>query len=968
MNNMKFRSICICFFFLRLCINTAHAQVDDTKAVFKHLEDTGRIFIQQLRTASSSQKPSLLKKMLNHGFWEEAFKAIQQEDGLSEKDQNLLLAHYYWLNNCFQEAEKHNNLVLQNDPNNIDALKIKATLFIEAWRLQESTDLCYNLLRLSEQDTEISLILGRALLLQRYYDEALILAKKLQEQHPLLAAAYLLEANVYFWDQHPEKATPLLIKALELDPFDADARFSYGYAIWRRVDATQLDQMAAQWALALAINPLHFQTHWHWGNGHTNLTFTDYADPQEQEIRIALEPADSLVRQNKMNKALDLTKQMAKQYPLSVLPLMHQASLYYSNFDSPQREKNLDSAEVMFRQILDKKPHYGPAHNGLSAVIKSKRIPYLSTYDSIKTVLKQLKIDDLANFEAVFPDVMYYPGDLAKAMVWNQLYTGIVYFPFLAKQGNTFVIPPLHQDLAIAMKRPFFRFSTTFDNRQWMDIRGVGSGAAAIEYVERGAYQERNVILHEYVHLFHGRVLTDRENRRIRSLYYSAMKNKLTLDYYSQNNESEYLAQTYPAYFETVKVHPLDFKSMNTRAALMTKDPAMYHFLDSLINKEKRYLAGDKKAMASNWAEVYINISKQRTDTALAARLLDTALGFDHRYQPTYLAYADLMMKQKAWKQAHLYIHKAEAINPLYAPVYESYASLEAQQMEELPANRQHESLEKQVHLLKKALRLEPDYQNQASISIALRSLYYQQGKIGLAIQTAEEYIQTGSEISTYLRDRKDEARVFAASQRALLGDKKPLELLKRIAKQKPQNFAIQLAYAEVLNNHHLFKESNQQVLKAQQLLASNGSRRPDFDLLLASNYFSLQQKDSAFFHLKQAMQEESKLNPADRQQVIQLLISLDRTDDATSWLKDTKTLRTPYFASIQSYCEGLLNEKQGRIEASTEFYKQSLHDGPYFKKSFDRLRTIYQQQGNKAAVSQLTKQWDSLFIPLIGY
>jgi hypothetical protein len=89
---------------------------------------------------------------------------------------------------------------------------------------------------------------------------------------------------------------------------------------------------------------------------------------------------------------------------------------------------------------------------------------------------------------------------------------------------------------------------TTFDNRQWMDIRGVGSGAAAIEYVERGAFLERNVILHEYVHLFHGRVLTDAENRKIRSLYYQAMKEKRTLDYYSQNNESEYFAQTYPAY------------------------------------------------------------------------------------------------------------------------------------------------------------------------------------------------------------------------------------------------------------------------------------------------------------------------------------------------------------------------------------------------------------------------------------
>ena len=39
-------------------------------------------------------------------------------------------------------------------------------------------------------------------------------------------------------------------------------------------------------------------------------------------------------------------------------------------------------------------------------------------------------------------------------------------------------------------------------------------------------------------------VFTDQEKRRVRELYANAMKNDLTLDYYSANNEHEYLAQT----------------------------------------------------------------------------------------------------------------------------------------------------------------------------------------------------------------------------------------------------------------------------------------------------------------------------------------------------------------------------------------------------------------------------------------
>ncbi|WP_166670822.1 tetratricopeptide repeat protein [Olivibacter sp. XZL3] len=955
-----------CFLFTYLfycCLSFGYAQVDDVKSAFHELEKRREVLRQELQDSRPSSRADILKKGLQLGMWKELFPLIQKEEHLPADDRMLLLAQYYWLNNNFQLAESYVNQVLQHDPKHVGALKVKATLLIEAWRLQEAVDLC-KALQEQYRDTEVALILGRALLLQRKYDEAHLIANKLQSSNPDLAAAYLLEADVYFWNQQPEKATPFIIKSLELDPFNADARFSYGYAIWRRVDATLLNQMAAQWDLALALNPLHFQTHWHWGNGHTNLTFVDYADPNETIIREKLETADSFVKQNKIQQALAVTKQAGKQFPESVLPSMHRASIYYSDFDSRTRKENLDSAQRIFQKILDKKPHYGPAHNGLSAVIKSKRIPYLNTYDSITSVLKHVKIDDLNSFISVFPDVAYYPGDLAKAMVWNQLYTSTVYFPFLAKQGNTFVIPPLHQDLAIAMKRPFFRFSTTFDNRQWMDIRGVGSGAAAIEYVERGAYQERNVILHEYVHLFHGRVLTDQENRRIRALYYQAMRENRTLDYYSRNNESEYLAQTYPAYFETVKVHPLDFKSMNTQSALIDKDPAMYSFLDSLVNKERRYLAGDKKAMATNWAEVYINLSKQTKDSIQAALLLDTALQFDKAYQPIYLAYADLMMRKKDWQQAYAYLHQAEDINPSYAPTYESYALLEANRMEELPIEKQQESLQKQVSFLKKAMQLEADYQNQAGLATTLRTLYHQQGKVGEAIQAADDYIETGADISTYLRDKKDEARVFAAAQRAMLGDKEQLPVLARIAGQKPQNFAIQLAYAEALSSQRLFNESNRQILKAQQLLASNRSRRPDFDLILADNYFSLGTVDSASFYLKQAMDNGSKLSPVERQQVIQLLTDLNRLDEAANWLENAGHLSSPYYSALRFYSEGSLQEKRGNLDSAIAHYKESLRHNPYFRKTFYRLIDLYRQQGNKSAAEQLTKEQNLLFIP----
>src|SRR5690606_39545093 len=171
------------------------------------------------------------------------------------------------------------------------------------------------------------------------------------------------------------------------------------------------------------------------------------------------------------------------------------------------------------------------------------------------------------------------------------------------------------------------------------------------------------------VHQFHGRVFTDTENRQVRRLYQNAMKENRTLDYYSANNEHEYLAQTYPAYFEPVKVHPLNHKSINTTSDLKAKDPELYTFLDGLVKRQKAYLAGDKQAMASNWAEVYLNLSERelaKRDYRKAATLLDTALIWDQKYQPALIAYAAVEREQNNYNQAGKWLTKAETINPNY--------------------------------------------------------------------------------------------------------------------------------------------------------------------------------------------------------------------------------------------------------------------------------------------------------------
>ena len=948
-------------FLLAITAEVMAQQVGDTRRAQADLEKTRAELLSQANRTTGKAKT--VKKMLDLGLWPQALAEMKTGKGLTAVEKLLLQAEYDWLNNDFKKAENSVTKALSLDKNNRWGRQLKAVLAIEAWDLQNAVNQCRSILASHPTDAETSIVLGRALLLQKNYTEAMAVAKKLQKQNPSLAAAYQLEANVYFWDQHPEKAEAPLVKSLTLDPFNADARFSYGYAIWRRIDATQLNDMAAQWQLALNINPLHFQTHWHWGNGHTNLTYADYADKDEKEIREKLKEADRLFRTNQLANALAVTHRVGKEYPQSVLPAMHRASLYYSDFDNPNRKSNLDSAETIFRSILAAKTHYGPAHNGLSAVIKSKRIPYLMTYDSTTNVLKTTRISDSENFVNVFPDLSYYPGDRAKAMVWNQMYTSVVYFPFLSKQDNAFVVPPLHIDLALAMRAPHFRYNTTFDNRQWMDIRGVGSGAAAIEYVERGAYQERNVVLHEYVHLFHGRVLTDAENRQIRALYYNAMKNGLTLDYYSQNNESEYFAQTYPAYFEPMKVHPLDFKSMNTTAELKSRDPKMYAFLDALVKKERAYLNGDKAVMASNWAQVYLNMSNKvvRTDPARAAAFLDTALVYDKKYQPAYLAYARLKQQQKAFDQAYTYIKTAEEIDPNYAPVYAAYAQWE--EASHTPDKSHDELIKTQARWLQKALGLEKDYQTRATLSIQLREMYVQNALLGPAIKAAEDYAANGPDVSTYLRDRRDDARAFASARRAMLGYADQLDGLKKLVLQRPQNYELRGLYADALLANGRYQEAIETMKQVQRILDAGKNARPDFDLRIAEGYAKLQKPDSVSYFLTKTLADKQTLTGLYKQRLVRLLAESNRLPEAETLYKTLSTEGDAVYQSAALQSNGVLQRLNKKPDEAVASFKKSLAQNPYNTESYVALAKLYKETGQQTELNALNTTVNQLDI-----
>lgn len=680
------------------------------------------------------------------------------------------------------------------------ALRYSILLAMQRWDLEKASTLLSTAKGTSLDPAWLAYQEGKLLLWDKSYEAVLALAEDLANQYPDHHLPYLLKAEAAFWLLDLETAESALQECLTIHPFDPDARFWYGYVIWRKRDAALLDLMAAHWEIALATHPYHYLTHWHWGNGHTNQTYSDYYDPYEDSIRAILDESigTSLTPQNFL-----LADSLSRQFPESAVPLMYLGSAYFQLHDNVKEHVGLEPSPISyFEKIFDIKPHYGPAHNGIATVLKDKQMRYLSAYDSLEQLVLATEVDQEGSFYRVFPDVNRYPGSRVPKMVYSQLHSATAYLEMLDTLRREFAIPPLHEDLAIAMDNLWFRGGTTFDNRQWMDIRGVGSGATGIEYVERGAHLERNVTLHEYVHLFHGTVLTDSEQRRIRELYQQAMANNYTLDYYARNNEYEYFAQGFPAYFSSQKVHPLNHKSVNTREDLIQKDPDLFAFIDSMVTRQRAYLEGDATALSANWAQAYLRLTEQalvRDEVESANRYLQQAYEADSGYLPVLLTQVKVAEQEGFWDQASDALTEAGNRFPSSSRV----KMANARHMMVRFRNGMTTSREAVAAYLKNfrsAQQLESDALLKAEWQSEFRITMTRMARWDLLMTETQSYVALTDTTSTYLRHLKDDGLADIAWVKGMMGyGEESDSLFSELIRRRPQAAGLRAQHAEVL-------------------------------------------------------------------------------------------------------------------------------------------------------------------------
>jgi thioredoxin-like negative regulator of GroEL len=630
------------------------------------------------------------------------------------------------------------------------------------------------------------------------------------------------------------------------------------------------------------------------------------------------------------------------------------------------RAERLDSAEVHFRRILDQKQNYGPAHNALAAVIKQRQFQYLEEYDELEQIIENTKIPEEGSvFYEVFRDAEYYPGDRVKKMIAQQIGPSKAYLEMIQKFDSDFAIPPLHIDLAIAMDQNYFRYGTTFDNRQWMDIRGVGSGATGIEYLERGAHLERNVLAHEYAHLYHGRILTDAEDRKIRALYHEAMANNKTLDYYASNNESEFFAQGYAGFLAEKKVHPLNHKSMNTKDYIQEKDPDYYAFLEELLNKQEEYLAGNETVLADNWAQTYLSLAGRAwNDRALAASYLDTALTYSPDYVPAILEYSQIKARQGEYDEARSYISQAKELDRNYAPVYVSEANI--LHYEALNGDREFDAaLNRQEPILTKAKELEDDLSEAARLNRMMRERYLEYGKVAHALTTAEDYVAVAPTISTYLTDRKEEAETFMNELKSQLGySAEVTPFFEDLLAQNPQNFDLRLSTADILIRQAKYEEALATLQEGQRILESAGNSIAGYALRIAWIQATNGNMEESRSWLAEI--DKDRLGDMDHLLLAEVHILNSDTVQAGTLLTDiAESIQLPYQKAEWLSVMGKLALAQNETATARDRYEEALELNPYHLDARINLIRLFSSMDEEAAATELKEEAGKLEVPL---
>jgi tetratricopeptide (TPR) repeat protein len=497
----------------------------------------------------------------------------------------------------FEEGEEVLKRASRVASDSVDVKLLEARFKIDRMDFEAARNIYKNILEENLVPAEALCGLAELLYWINRYEDAEKFIQECLHLDPDFAQAYVIQSRIYRIRQENDKWNEWGRKAVEIDPFNHDARANLANIFFR--GEGKLKEGYEQAMFALRINPYSHLARFYLGNGWTPHYYKaqeiEGAPETVEKIEELLKEGDDHLLEREFKKADQAFKEVLELMPDNITAMIGRGTANY-------QQQDYDTALSWFSKVLGVDPDYGLAHYGTCQSLLRKKDRANAKFDEIERAFASRDAIEPYYVRDVFINYEKLDKDLQKILCIS-VEPLKNYLRALKIAGATFYLTPFHKFLWEAPYNQGLRGQRTFDLRLWDDVKGNGGfHATSGEDWERDVRCLRfNVVAHEFAHQVHP-FLSKRHREEIKWLFLKAKKERKTLDFYADFNEWEYFAVGVEAYVSEEKLADQKIGYGHTRKELLEKDPDLYYFIESLGNldsyKESEILATVRKALS----------------------------------------------------------------------------------------------------------------------------------------------------------------------------------------------------------------------------------------------------------------------------------------------------------------------------------------------------------------------------------
>ena len=515
----------------------------------------------------------------------------------------------------YEEAEQSLHKALQIEPNHVKSLLILSNLYRRKYEFDKGQEVLQELKSLIPENEKVQLLeagyaidsmdfdkakaifqrlleknpesvqalcgIAEVLYWENKYEESEQFIRKCLSLDPEFSSAFLLQSRIHRLRQENEQWNELGRKAVDLSPFDDDARANLANILFR--GERKLQEGYEQTKIALKINPYSLIGHSYLGNGWTPVDYTEQElegdEDAIKQIQSLLKEGDEHLLKREFAQADAAFGKVLELMPTNFNAMIGKGTLNY-------HQKEYDKALEWFFKVLDIHPDYGLAHYGVSRSLLRKKDRINIKFAEIEKAFATKDAPEPPFMRDVFTNYHQLDPELRKILRLS-VQPLKNYLQMLKEAGSTFYLIPFHKRLYESPQHTGMKGTRTFDLRLWDDVKGCGGfhSTSGEDWEKDVKYLRFNVVTHEFAHQVHA-YLTEEQRSEIKRLFSKAKKERRTLDFYANFNEWEYFAVGVEAYVSEEKLADQKLAYGHTRKELLERDPDLYNLIEGLGKEE----------------------------------------------------------------------------------------------------------------------------------------------------------------------------------------------------------------------------------------------------------------------------------------------------------------------------------------------------------------------------------------------